>query len=123
VHTGPQRRRLNEPLIDGRPEMTDTLTIGASGGSTGLSPREIERRRMFREFFLALRRGLNLGPCGSCETFYLMAKLCRDESATWLSEEERRDVESWIDGGSILDLDTGCEDACVVIPLYSRMSR
>ena len=78
---------------------------------------------MLREFFMGLRRGLDLGQCGSCETFYLMAKLCLQEGPQWLNEEESRDVVSWIEAGTVVDLDTGCEGACAVIPLYSRMSR
>jgi hypothetical protein len=84
---------------------------------------ESRRYRMFREFFLAIRRGLTIGGCGTCESFYLMAKLCLQEGEQWLTEEERRDVESWVEAGTVVDLDTGCDDACPIIRLYSRMSR
>ena len=103
--------------------MADTFTTGAQFGRGHLSTTDLQRRRLFREFFLALKRGLSIGHCGTCETFYLMAKLCLDEGAEWLSAEERRDLESWVDAGTVVDLDTGCEDACGVIRLYSRMSR
>ena len=84
---------------------------------------ETRRYRMFREFFLAIRRGLSIGGCGTCESFYLMAKLCLQEGSEWLTDEERCDVESWVEAGTVLDLDTGCDDACPIIRLYSRMSR
>jgi hypothetical protein len=87
-------------------------------------PRAESRRfKMFREFFMAIRRGLTIGGCGTCESFYLMAKLCLQEGSEWLTEEERRDLESWVEAGTVLDLDTGCDDACPIIRLYSRMSR
>ena len=82
-----------------------------------------DRRQLVHELFLALKRGYDLGGCGSCETFYLMAKLCLEEGGAGLTPEERSDVTSWVEAGSILDLDFGCEDACAVIPLYARLSR
>ena len=72
---------------------------------------------------MALRRGLSIGGCGTCESFYLMARLCLQEGGAWLADDERRDVESWVEAGTVLDLDTGCDDACPIIRLYSRMSR
>jgi len=81
------------------------------------------RYLLFREFFMAIRRGLSIGGCGTCESFYLMAKLCLQEGGELLTDEERRDVESWVEAGTVLDLDTGCDDACPIIRLYSRMSR
>ena len=82
-----------------------------------------EMPRLLREFVMAMRRGLTLGECRSCEVFYLMSKLGLQEFAQRLSEGERADFGSWIETGSVLDLDTGCEDACPLIRLYSRMSR
>ena len=89
----------------------------------GLTPGEFVRRRLVRELFLALKRGFEVGGCRTCETFYLMAKLCMEEGGTSLAPEEHTDVQSWVEAGSILDLDFGCEDACAVIPLYARLSR
>ena len=81
------------------------------------------RRAQFRELFLALRRGTTIGPCATCETFYLMAKLCLQEGAQWFSPEEVRDLESWIVTGEVLEVGSGCDDACAIIPLYARISR
>jgi hypothetical protein len=72
---------------------------------------------------MALRRGYALGTCASCETFYLMAKLCGQEGQDLLSPEEMADVASWITAGSITNPGEGCDQACPVIRLYSRMSR
>ncbi len=85
--------------------------------------RDPERRRLVHELFLALKRGYELAHCRSCETFYMMAKLCLDEGGESLTGEERTDAESWVEAGSILELDFGCEDACAVVPLYARLSR
>ena len=82
-----------------------------------------ERRRLARELFLALKRGYDLAQCRTCETFCMMAKLCLDEGGADLTGEERRDAESWVAAGSVLELDFGCEDACAVVPLYARLSR
>jgi hypothetical protein len=83
----------------------------------------VERRRLFREFFLGLRRGFLLGRCRSCETFYLMARLCLEEGGSYLGPEEEREASSWVDAGSVADQDFGCEGACGIIPLYARLSR
>ena len=83
---------------------------------------DLLRRRRAREFFLALRRGLALGPCRSCETFYLMAKLCRDECGGAIAAAELAEVDSWVAGGSLLDLGFGCEGACGIVAAYSRIA-
>ena len=79
-----------------------------------------ERRAAFREFYLGLKRGLHLGRCGTCETFYLMARLCAEEGGAYLSAAERSEVGSWLEAGSVLDLEFGCEGACNMIRLYPR---
>ncbi len=87
-------------------------------------PDEFLREQQVREFFLALRRGITLGRCGSCETFYVMAKLCLEEgAASSLGEEERAEAASWVEAGSISEAGFGCDGACAVIPLYSRIAR
>ena len=88
-----------------------------------LTPDDLARRRLVRELFLALKRGYDLGRCRSCETFYLMAKLCIEEGGSILATAEREDARSWFVAGSILDLDFGCEDACGIVPMYARLSR
>jgi len=95
----------------------------SAGPRIPASAPEVRRGRLVREFFLALRRSFVLGRCRSCEVFYLMARLCIEEGAEFLGPEERADVRSWADSGAMLDLDAGCEGACPVVPLYSRMSR
>ena len=88
-----------------------------------MQPRLHDRRQLVRELFGALRRGFVLGRCRTCETFCLMAKLCLEEGGGSLAPEEHRDVESWVEAGSILDLDFGCEDACAIVPLYGRLTQ
>ena len=83
---------------------------------------DLERRRRTHEFFLALRRGLALGHCHACETFYLMAKLCRDECGDAIASAERADVNSWVEGGSLVELGFGCEGACGIVAAYSRIA-
>ena len=102
------------------PPATDLPERGCFPKATGV---DLERRRRVREFFLALRRGVTLGHCRTCETFYLMARLCRDECGDALGPGERGDVSSWVEGGALLDLEFGCEGACAVVPLYSRTTR
>jgi len=119
-----------EPFTDGRTRMksgpdTDIPCQGVLGknGPRAARPRvDLLRRRRAREFFLALRRGLNLGHCRSCETFYLMAKLCRDECGDAIAPAELAEVESWVEGGSLLDLGFGCEGACAIVASYSRIA-
>ena len=84
---------------------------------------DLERRRQFREFFLALRRGYVLGRCRTCETFHVMAGLCLEEEAGALRGDERAEAASWVEAGSVLDLEFGCEGACVLVPLYARIAR
>ncbi len=84
---------------------------------------DLERRRQFREFFLALRRGYVLGHCRTCETFYVMARLCLEEEAGVLRGEERAEAASWVEAGSVLELEFGCEGACALVPLYARIAR
>ncbi len=84
---------------------------------------DFRRRRHAREFFLALGRGLALGHCRACETFYLMAKLCRDECADAIGPAERADVSSWVEGGGLGELGFGCEGACGIVTAYSRIAR
>jgi hypothetical protein len=84
---------------------------------------DLQRRRRVRDLFLALRRGLVLGHCRRCETFYMMAKLCRDECADALADPELADVDSWVEGGTLMDLEFGCEGACALVPLYSLAAR
>ena len=84
---------------------------------------DLRRRGEFHEFFLALRRGLVLGRCRTCETFYLMAKLCLEEGGELLAPGERAEAAGWAEGGTLVDLDFGCEGACAVIPLYGRIAR
>jgi len=83
---------------------------------------DLTRRRRAREFLLALRRGLALGHCSACETFYLMAKLCRDECGDAIAPAERADVDSWVEGGSLVELGFGCEGACGIVAAYSRIA-
>ncbi|MHC5054859.1 MAG: hypothetical protein ACYTKD_09095 [Planctomycetota bacterium] len=83
---------------------------------------DLQRRRRAREFFLALRRGLALGHCRACETFYLMARLCHDECAGAMGPAERADVGSWVEGGSLVELGFGCEGACGIVAAYSRIA-
>jgi len=83
---------------------------------------DLQRRRRAREFLLALRRGLALGHCRSCETFFLMAKLCRDECGDAIAPTELAEVDSWVEGGSLLDLGFGCEGACGIVVAYSRIA-
>ncbi len=89
----------------------------------GIPGLEMERTVRFRQFFIALRRGFALGRCRGCETFFLMARLCRDESGDALGSEERADCESWVEAGTLVEADFGCEGACAIIPLYSRIAR
>ncbi len=83
---------------------------------------DLTRRRRAREFLLALRRGLALGHCSACETFYLMAKLCRDECGDAIAPAERVDVDSWVEGGTLVELGFGCEGACGIVAAYSRIA-
>ena len=83
---------------------------------------DLQRRRRAREFLLALRRGLALGHCHACETFYLMAKLCRDECGDAIAPAERTDLSSWVESGKIVELGFGCEGACGIVAAYSRIA-
>ena len=83
-----------------------------------------DRRPLVHELFLALKRGFEVPALtGKCETFYLMAKLCLEEGGGSLTPGEQIDAGSWVEAGSILDLDFGCEDACALIPLYAKLAR
>ena len=119
---------MNAPPRGGR--AGDAFRPPVGGGQLGRGPREralaspgfIEARQ-FRELFLALRRGFTLGRCRACETFHLMAKLCLEEGGELLAPHERADASSWVEGGTLVDLEFGCEGACAVIPLYARIAR
>ena len=39
------------------------------------------------------------------------------------ASEERADCESWVEAGTLVEADFGCEGACAIIPLYSRIAR
>jgi len=96
--------------------------LGRNGPTPTVPRVDLLRRRRAREFFLALRRGLALGHCRSCETFYLMAKLCRDECGDAIAPAELAEVDSWVKGGALLDLGFGCEGACGIVAAYSRIA-
>jgi len=49
-----------------------------------------------------------------------MARLCAEEGGAYLSAAERSEVGSWLEAGSVLDLEFGCEGACNMIRLYPR---
>jgi len=103
----------------------DTSADGATSGDDAPSARprvDLQRRRRAREFFLALGRGIALGHCRSCETFYLMAKLCRDECSEDLAPSELGDLGSWVEGGKLVELGFGCEGACGIVGAYSRIA-
>ncbi len=61
--------------------------------------------------------------CFGHPTFYLMAKLCRDECADAIGPAERADVSSWVEGGTLGELGFGCEGACGIVAAYSRIAR
>jgi hypothetical protein len=103
-----------------RPGPGDTRDSGIRTERPG--PDRPERRAGFRELFLALRRGFALGRCRTCETFYLMAGLCLEEGAELLGPEERSYLQSWVEGGTVAELDAGCDGACFVIPIYSELA-
>jgi hypothetical protein len=83
---------------------------------------DLQRRRRAREFLLALKRGLALGHCSACETFYLMAKLCRDECGDAIAPAERADLSSWVEAGKLIELGFGCEGTCGIVVAYSRIA-
>lgn len=82
-----------------------------------------EHRRLVHELFLALKRGYELAHCRSCETFFTLAGLCLEDAGSGLTCAEQTDAESWVAAGSIIDLDFGCEEACMIVPLYACLSR
>ena len=51
-----------------------------------------------------------------------MAKLCRDECGDAIAPAELAEVDSWTEGGSLLDLGFGCEGACGIVAAYSRIA-
>ncbi len=106
-----------------RPPATSSAESSSpKSAGQGTPARRVALRRLARELFLGLRRSFVLGHCRSCEVFYLMAKLCLEECGALLGEEELRDLRSWVDAGSVVELDTGCEEACPVVPLYARLA-
>lgn len=65
---------------------------------------------------------MRLGSCGTCETFYLMARLCVEECGAYLQSSERAEAMSWLDAGTVIDLGFGCDGACGIIQLYSKVA-
>ena len=111
-----------------RPKGADCKSVGLRPTEVRIlhlppPPDDLRRRGEFHEFFLALRRGLVLGRCRTCETFYLMAKLCVEEGGELLAPGERAEATGWAEGGTLVEIDFGCEGACAVIPLYGRIAR
>ena len=111
-----------------RPKGADCKSVGLRPTEVRIlhlppPPDDLHRRGEYHEFFLALRRGLVLGRCRTCETFYLMAKLCVEEGGELLAPGERDEAAGWAEGGTLVELDFGCEGACAIIPLYGRIAR